>query len=267
MCTGCHLAPGMKDTEMRTGLYPKPPNLSGKGAHRSAAQQFWIIKHGLKMTAMPAWGLTHEDERLWSMVAFLQKLPELSAAEYQEMIESGEGHHHEGMEGEEHEHGAEHEHGEHDPGAEREHGQGNAAAGEAHEHAAPPADKLPAAAAAPALAVDRFQSMLAKGDTGEAAELLDPAVLIFESGAAQRSRAEYASHHLEADASFLKTAKVRVLSRAGNAVGDLAWLATESEITSSGAKPVNMVSTETMILKRETPGWRIAHIHWSSRKK
>jgi mono/diheme cytochrome c family protein len=94
MCTGCHLAPGMKDTEMRTGLYPKPPNLVDVGARRTPAQQFWIIKHGLKMTGMPAWGLTHDDERIWSMVAFVRKLPGLTPAEYHEMTEAGEGGHH-----------------------------------------------------------------------------------------------------------------------------------------------------------------------------
>jgi mono/diheme cytochrome c family protein len=97
MCVACHLAPGMKDTEMRTGLYPKPPNLPEQNPYYKPAEQFWIIKHGLKMTGMPAWGLTHDDERIWTMVAFLQKLPDLSAAEYQQLVESAEGgeHHHE----------------------------------------------------------------------------------------------------------------------------------------------------------------------------
>jgi mono/diheme cytochrome c family protein len=103
MCTGCHLAPGMKDTEMRTGLYPKPPDLSAHGAHPAPEHQFWIIKHGLKMTGMPAWGLTHDDELIWSMVAFLQKLPGMSPAAYHELVEAGEGgHHHEGMGPDEH---------------------------------------------------------------------------------------------------------------------------------------------------------------------
>lgn len=97
MCTGCHLAPGMEHTEMR-GLFPKPPNLVEHGADRSASQQFWIIKHGLKMSGMPAWGLTHDDERIWSMVAFVRKLPGLTPAAYQELIEAGGGHHHEEME-------------------------------------------------------------------------------------------------------------------------------------------------------------------------
>jgi hypothetical protein len=57
MCTGCHLAPGVGDNEMRQGLYPQPPNLSDR-RDRSPAESFWIIKHGLKMSGMPAWGVT-----------------------------------------------------------------------------------------------------------------------------------------------------------------------------------------------------------------
>jgi mono/diheme cytochrome c family protein len=89
MCTGCHLAPGMKDTEIRTGLYPKPPNLVDRGAQRKPAERFWIIKHGLKMTGMPAWGFTHDDQSIWAMVAFLQKLPELSRQQYDEQVAQG----------------------------------------------------------------------------------------------------------------------------------------------------------------------------------
>jgi hypothetical protein len=92
-------------------------------------------------------------------------------------------------------------------------------------------------------------------------------VLIYEGGQAEKSREEYASHHLQADAKFLKDATVRVLSRTGDSKGDLAWVATESELTPSGAKVASLITTETMILKRDAQGWHIAHIHWSSRKK
>jgi mono/diheme cytochrome c family protein len=81
MCTGCHLAPGVGDNEMRQGLYPQPPNLS-QPRDRSPAQSFWIIKHGLKMSGMPAWGVTHDDEAIWGLVAFLQQLPTMDAAAY-----------------------------------------------------------------------------------------------------------------------------------------------------------------------------------------
>ena len=81
MCTGCHLAPGIGDNEMRQGLYPKPPNLTVR-RDRSPAESFWIIKHGLKMSAMPAWGVTHDDEAIWGLVAFVEQLATMDTAAY-----------------------------------------------------------------------------------------------------------------------------------------------------------------------------------------
>jgi len=106
MCTGCHLAPGVGDNEMRQGLYPKPPNLTVR-RDRSPAQSFWIIKHGLKMSGMPAWGVTHDDEAIWGLVAFLQQLPTMDAATYAALTaDAGEADH----DHDEHEH-VEHVHG------------------------------------------------------------------------------------------------------------------------------------------------------------
>lgn len=92
MCTACHLAPGLAENEMRPGMNPKPPVL-WRMKHGSAAEQFWVIKHGIKMTGMPAWGVTHSDEEIWNMVAFLQKLPSLSPAQYKVIVASGGDHH------------------------------------------------------------------------------------------------------------------------------------------------------------------------------
>jgi mono/diheme cytochrome c family protein len=85
MCTDCHLAPGMAESEIRPGLNPRPPLLARR-RQPDAARDFWIIKHGIKMSGMPAWGTTHDDAAIWGMVAFLQKLPTLSADEYQKMV-------------------------------------------------------------------------------------------------------------------------------------------------------------------------------------
>ncbi len=277
MCTGCHLAPGMKDSEMSTGLYPKPPNLTEHGAHRSPAQQFWIIKHGLKMSGMPAWGLTHDDERIWSMVAFVRKLPGLTPAAYQELIESGEGgHHHDDMEhgnavGKESGDEKAHEHAEGGTRADATLAKGAPAT--PHDHGADghapeqTSVQLPPGALNAAEAVDSFQKRLAQGDLNGAAQLLDPSVLIYESGGAEKSRNEYASHHLKSDAEFLKDAEVRQLSRTGDAVGDFAWVATESELKTTSPKPIDLISTETMVLQRGPDGWRVKHVHWSSRPK
>ncbi|MBE1160851.1 c-type cytochrome [Dyella acidiphila] len=84
MCTGCHLAPGMQQSELRAGLYPQPPMLAQQQVDPREA--FWIIKHGIKMSGMPAWGTTHDDATIWSMVAFLQKLPGLTPAQYKEIV-------------------------------------------------------------------------------------------------------------------------------------------------------------------------------------
>jgi mono/diheme cytochrome c family protein len=90
MCAGCHLGPGVSDNDFRKGLYPVAPALAGPEFARDlsdteAARRFWIVKHGLKMSAMPAWGLTHDDDTLWSIVAFLQKLPALTPEQYAQM--------------------------------------------------------------------------------------------------------------------------------------------------------------------------------------
>jgi mono/diheme cytochrome c family protein len=87
MCAGCHLAPGMKRTEIARGLYPRAPELSRK-RQSTPAEDFWVVKHGVKMTGMPAWGVTHDDEILWDVVAFLQKLPELSPDQYRNLVKS-----------------------------------------------------------------------------------------------------------------------------------------------------------------------------------
>jgi mono/diheme cytochrome c family protein len=92
MCTGCHLAPGLPENEMRPGLNPKPPLLA-HGAPGDPAEEFWIVKHGIKMTAMPAWGRTHSDAEMWNIVAFLQLLPKLSPQQYRALVAKAAGHH------------------------------------------------------------------------------------------------------------------------------------------------------------------------------
>jgi mono/diheme cytochrome c family protein len=92
MCVSCHLAPGVPENEMRPGMNPKPPVLASV-PREEPAEQFWIIKHGLKMTAMPAWGTTHSDQEIWNMVAFLQKLPGMSAEQYRALTPDAHAHH------------------------------------------------------------------------------------------------------------------------------------------------------------------------------
>lgn len=114
-------------------------------------------------------------------------------------------------------------------------------------------------------AVEAFHAALRSGNTAAAAALLASDALIYESGGVEQGKAEYASHHLLADAAFSKVTKRVVTRRSGHASGNFAWVATES--TTKGSykeRPINSVGTETMILRREGGSWRIVHVHWSS---
>lgn len=110
MCTGCHLAPGIEQSALRKGLYPQPPKLAEPN-DLSPAEQFWVIKHGLKMTGMPAWGATHSDEEIWGMVAFLQQLPRMTPAQYQALTADSDEHDEtEAAETHAHQHSHQHQH-------------------------------------------------------------------------------------------------------------------------------------------------------------
>jgi mono/diheme cytochrome c family protein len=98
MCTGCHLGPGLEKSEMSQGLYPAAPEFA-RGDDLSPAEQFWTIKHGVKLTAMPAWGKTHNDELIWDLVAFIRQLPKMSPDQYEAAIASAPEDHEELMKG------------------------------------------------------------------------------------------------------------------------------------------------------------------------
>jgi len=83
MCVGCHGAPGIEQSEIAKGLYPNPSMLSKAAKDWTPRQLFWITKNGLKMTGMPAFGLTHTDDMIWALVAFTKKIPTLTKEEYQ----------------------------------------------------------------------------------------------------------------------------------------------------------------------------------------
>lgn len=125
---------------------------------------------------------------------------------------------------------------------------------------------LSPAASDAAKVVDAFHAALARQDTAGAAALLSDSALIFEGGYVECSKAEYASHHLGADAAYASVVPTSLVKRSGLADGDIAWIASETRTTGTYKdKPVDRLSTETMILKKEASGWRIVHIHWSSR--
>ncbi|HBV21915.1 MAG TPA: cytochrome c [Nitrosomonas sp.] len=98
MCTECHLAPGQPATELAQGLYPQAPvfhqraPLSGQeDLQEQIKAYFWVIRNGIKMTAMPAWGITHEDNVIWAMAFFVQDLAGMSTDRYHELTSKDDG--------------------------------------------------------------------------------------------------------------------------------------------------------------------------------
>jgi mono/diheme cytochrome c family protein len=96
-CMPCHGAPDGSAAEFSQGLNPGPPPLEiEKVQKRPEAELFWIVKNGIRMTGMPAFGLNHSDEEIGDIVRFLRHLPKLTdeeKAQLQKMPE-GEEHHH-----------------------------------------------------------------------------------------------------------------------------------------------------------------------------
>ena len=82
-CTNCHGAPGVNWAKFSEGLHPDPPDLKEVVGDRSPPQLFWVIKNGINMTGMPSFALAGaKDDEIWSIVAFLKKLPNVSEADY-----------------------------------------------------------------------------------------------------------------------------------------------------------------------------------------
>ena len=81
-CAPCHSAPGQRLNAMAQTMLPPPPELNDASARWKDRELFWIIKHGIKYTGMPAWATQHRDDEVWSLVAFLKALPALDTVAY-----------------------------------------------------------------------------------------------------------------------------------------------------------------------------------------
>lgn len=82
MCQQCHGGPGAKRAEWAEGLVPLPPDLTKSAVEWRPNEIYWIVKHGIKMTAMPAFGEAHGEETLWSIAGFVEQLPTMAPQQY-----------------------------------------------------------------------------------------------------------------------------------------------------------------------------------------
>ncbi len=81
-CAPCHGAPGRSSSPIVHAMLPEPPDLAASAPSWQSEELFWIVKHGLKYTGMPAWASQERDDEVWAVVAFLRRLPQMDAAQY-----------------------------------------------------------------------------------------------------------------------------------------------------------------------------------------
>jgi cytochrome c553 len=84
-CAFCHGAPGTPVPPIAQQMLPAPPELSVAVRQWNEQELFWIVKHGIKYTGMPAWASQQRDDEVWAVVAFLKQLPKLNAQEYRDL--------------------------------------------------------------------------------------------------------------------------------------------------------------------------------------
>jgi mono/diheme cytochrome c family protein len=150
-CLGCHGAPGLGTSEFAEGLHPPPPKLTtARVREMSDGELFWVISNGIRMTGMPAFSPSHEEDEIWKLTAFVRHLGELTDDEKASLAEGvaneAEHHHGQGTEisGADHEHDVQEKEGmAHKEGAMHDHAADSGASGEAgdkgkaeHDHPA-----------------------------------------------------------------------------------------------------------------------------------
>jgi mono/diheme cytochrome c family protein len=88
MCVTCHGAPGFEQSEIGRGLTPPPPNLQKALSKWNSTEIYWIVEHGIKMTGMPSFGVTHSKESLNAIVSFLRLFSSMSTDDYAGLVKS-----------------------------------------------------------------------------------------------------------------------------------------------------------------------------------
>lgn len=84
-CRPCHGSPSLHQPPIAFMMTPHPPYLPPRIGQWKPEELFYIVKHGVKFTAMPAWPALERDDEVWAMVAFMRKFPELDEAAYRQL--------------------------------------------------------------------------------------------------------------------------------------------------------------------------------------
>ena len=81
-CAQCHGGPGFAQSPIGMSMQPVPGPLIDATSNWKDRELYWITRHGIKMSGMPAWEYHLSDADIWATVAFIARLPDMSAQEY-----------------------------------------------------------------------------------------------------------------------------------------------------------------------------------------
>lgn len=88
-CAHCHAGPGFGQNPIVLSMRPRPQYLPDVVSRFSDRELFWIVKHGVKYSAMPAWTVQDRDDEVWAVVSFVRTLPRLSPAAFRTLVYGG----------------------------------------------------------------------------------------------------------------------------------------------------------------------------------
>lgn len=88
-CRPCHGSPELRSPRIANAMTPRPPHLPDSVSKWKPEELFYIVKHGIKFTGMPAWPTQQRDDEVWAMVAFLTQISKMPAGEYRRLTKGG----------------------------------------------------------------------------------------------------------------------------------------------------------------------------------
>ncbi len=86
-CTVCHGDPAHTKAPLADSLNPPAPQFMEDMADMPENENFYILQHGVRWTAMPGWKNVLTEQQMWQLVTFLTKMHDLPPAAKQVFAE------------------------------------------------------------------------------------------------------------------------------------------------------------------------------------
>ena len=86
-CVQCHGGPGVAPSRHGLSMQPAPGPLVDADTNWKTRELYWITRHGVKMSGMPAWEYHLDEDELWDVVAFVSAMPGMTQDDFRRLTE------------------------------------------------------------------------------------------------------------------------------------------------------------------------------------